>query len=157
MSFPEECVNRKNKNHISTKELMKILPHRYPMLLIDTILDYEERWAIGKKLISIDEWYFVGHYPQNPVMPGSLLLEALSQVATFLILQEKDVEASGKGLLFAGVKSLRFLKVVKPGDEVMFYCHLEKSRMGVYTVSGTGEIASGVCICAEMTFSLSNG
>ncbi|MEY8338977.1 3-hydroxyacyl-ACP dehydratase FabZ [Lachnospiraceae bacterium 62-35] len=149
-------MNRKNKRPLSTEKLLEILPHRYPMFLVDTILDYEEEWAIGKKLISMNEWYFKGHYPENPIMPGSLLLEALSQVGTFMILQKNRPDISGKNLLFAGAKSLRFLKEVKPGDEVILYCYLERSRMGIYTVSGRGEVSGNICISAEMTFALVN-
>ena len=150
-----EVADRNNKNFVSSKELMNILPHRYPMLMLDTILDYdftgEVGWVIGKKVIGIDSWYLSGHYPENPIMPGSLILESMSQAATFLVLRyENDIHSQGT-VLFAGVKALRFLKPVYPGSELLLYCNIEKQRMGIFTIACKCEVDGQVCATAEIS------
>ena len=151
----EEVIDREEKNSLSAKELLSVLPHRFPMLLLDSIIDYEtDKWAIGKKMVSIDGWYFNGHYPDNPIFPGSLLLEAMSQAATFLVISVYPDEAKPQ-ILFAGAKTVRFLKPIYPGDELTIYCHIIKSVRGLYTIASkakcTGEIVGSADIILKMT------
>lgn len=108
-------------------------------------------WAIGKKVIGVDSWYLPGHYPGNPIMPGSLILESMSQVATFLVLQDSNDMYSRGVVLFAGVKALRFLKPVYPGSDLLIYCNVEKQRMGVYSIACKCEVDSEICATAELT------
>lgn len=135
---------------IDSMEIMKILPHRYPMLLIDTILEYDAGiYAVAKKLFSCNEAYFQGHYPEKPIAPGTLLLEGLSQTATFAILSGDNW---GGNLLFTGVNKLRFFKTVFPGDCVIYRAEIIKNRHGLWSVNGEGMVEGEVCINAEMTF-----
>lgn len=132
--------------------IMEILPHRYPMLLIDAVLDYEAgSFTIAKKLFSCNEAYFVGHYPQNPIVPGTVLLEGLSQAAAFTILSGEKSGERGN-LLFTGVNKLRFFKVVSPGDCIIYKTSIIKNAHGFWSVSGTGTIDGQTCISSEMTF-----
>lgn len=112
---------------------------------------YGGGWAIGKKVISVDNWFLSGHYPGNPIMPGSIILESMSQVATFLVLQDKEDTCPQGMVLFAGVKAMRFLKPVYPGNDLLVYCNIEKQRMGIYTIACSGEINGELCTTAEIT------
>lgn len=135
---------------IDAMEIMKILPHRYPMLLIDIVFEYDAGiYAVAKKLFSCNEVYFQGHYPKKPIVPGTLLLEGLSQTATFAILSGEN---RGGSLLFTGVSRLRFFKAVFPGDCVIYRAEIIKNRHGLWSVSGEGTVEGETCINAEMTF-----
>lgn len=140
----------KQRVTIDAMEIMKILPHRYPMLLIDAVLEYEAGiYAIAKKLFSCNEACFQGHYPEKPIVPGTLLLEGLSQTATFAILSGENLRG---GLLFTGVNKLRFFKAVFPGDSIIYKAEIIRNRHGLWSVSGEGTVEGEVCINAEMTF-----
>ncbi len=96
-------------------EIQKILPHRYPFLLVDKILELEEdKRIVGQKNVTINEPFFAGHFPGHPVMPGVLIVEALAQVGAVLVLRKP--EFAGKIALFAGIDHLRFRRQVVPGD-----------------------------------------
>lgn len=96
-------------------QIMDVIPHRYPFLLIDTIEELEEgKRAVGKKCVSGNELFFQGHFPGNPVMPGVLIIEALAQVGAFAMLSCPDMK--GKTAYFAGINNAKFRKKVMPGD-----------------------------------------
>ena len=100
---------------LSTKEIMEIIPHRQPMLLIDTVEEMEVGVrAVAKKCVSFNEPYFAGHFPGEPVMPGVLIVEALAQTGAVAILSKE--ENKGKTAYFAGINSAKFKKKVLPGD-----------------------------------------
>ena len=102
----------------TAKEIMDIIPHRYPFLLIDSIEELEQGVrALGKKCVSMNEPYFQGHFPGNPVMPGVLIIEALAQVGAVAILSQP--EWKGKTAYFAGLDKAQFRPKVLPGDVLM--------------------------------------
>ncbi|MDE6364544.1 MAG: 3-hydroxyacyl-ACP dehydratase FabZ, partial [Lachnospiraceae bacterium] len=102
----------------TAKEIMEIIPHRHPFMLIDTIEELEEGTrALGKKCVSFNEPYFAGHFPGNPVMPGVLIVEALAQVGAVALLGLP--EWKGKTAYFAGINKARFKQKVLPGDVLM--------------------------------------
>ena len=108
---------------LSNKEIMEILPHRYPFLLVDKVVDYEPgKWAEGIKCVSANEMQFLGHFPNEPVMPGVLIIEALAQVGAIAVLTEE--ENKGKLVFFGGIKNARFKKKVVPGDVLTMKCEL---------------------------------
>lgn len=140
---------------VNVMEIMKILPHRYPMLLIDTILEYEAGiFAVAKKSFSYNEEYLQGHYPGKPIVPGTVLLESLSQAASFALLS--DEKCKGCSLLFTGVNKLRFLKTVFPGDCMVCRVNVIQNRHGLISIRGEGTVNEQVCINAEMTFMMRN-
>lgn len=134
-------------------EIMEVLPHRYPFLLIDTIEEIEEgKRAVGKKCVSGNEQFFQGHFPGNPVMPGVLIIEALAQVGAVAMLSMPDMK--GKTAYFAGINNAKFRQKVVPGDVLMLETEIIKLKgpMGIgkaiATVDGK-KVAE-----AELTFAI---
>lgn len=120
---------------LSYEEIKAILPHRYPFLLIDRIIDLEKgQWAKGKKCVSGNEEFFQGHFPDQAIMPGVLQIEAVAQVGAVAILMEEK----GKKVLFGGVKNARFYKPVVPGDVLEMTCSISARRETIGF--GKGEI-----------------
>jgi 3-hydroxyacyl-[acyl-carrier-protein] dehydratase len=112
---------------IEADEIEQIIPHRYPFLLVDRILEIENgQRAIGVKSVTANEWFFQGHFPGKKVMPGVLIVEALAQVAAITML--RGVEMAGKSPLFGGIESMRFRRPVVPGDQLRLEFALEKLR-----------------------------
>ena len=137
----------------TTKEIMEIIPHRYPFLLIDTIEELEPGIrAVGKKCVSANEAYFAGHFPGNPVMPGVLIIEALAQVGAVAMLAQPEFK--GKTAYFAGINNARFREKVLPGDILM----LETSIVKVKGPIGIGKAVAYVndkkAAEAELTFAI---
>lgn len=112
---------------LEADEIEQIIPHRYPFLLVDRIIEIEEgQRAVGIKNVTANEWFFEGHFPGKKVMPGVLIVEALAQVAAVALL--KGVEMAGKSPLFGGIENMRFRKPVLPGDQLRLEFTLEKMR-----------------------------
>jgi len=138
---------------LSNDEIRKILPHRYPFLLVDSIIDYEAgKWAKGIKCVSAGEMYFLGHFPEKSVMPGVLIIEALAQTGAIAILTEP--ENKGKLALFGGINNARFKQQVLPGDMLSLECTLAR-RLGSM---GIGEaramIGDNIACTAELVFAI---
>ncbi len=115
-------------NKIDIKEILKRLPHRYPFLLVDRIVDFEEgKRAVGIKNVTFNEPFFQGHFPENPIMPGVLLLEAMAQTGGVLLLG--SVKGREKKLIYLiGVDKARFRKPVVPGDQLRMEVSVTKIR-----------------------------
>ena len=112
---------------LNSNQIAELLPHRYPFALVDRITDFESgAWAKGIKCVSVNEQFFCGHFPQEHVMPGVLILEALAQVGAVAILSTP--ENKGKIALFGGVKNARFKRKVIPGDVLELECTLTQRR-----------------------------
>ena len=125
-------------------EILEILPHRYPFLLVDRILEIEpKKKAVGLKNVTMNEPFFQGHFPGRPIMPGVLMVEALAQAGAVAVLSEE--ENRGKLVLFAGIDDVRFKRIVAPGDELELTCEIEKVRgpigRGRVTATVAGELA----------------
>lgn len=139
---------------LNVTDIMNTIPHRYPFLLIDTIEELEEgQKAVGKKCVSVNEPFFQGHFPGNPVMPGVLIIEALAQVGAVAMLSLPDMK--GKTAYFAGIDKARFRQKVVPGDVLM----LETSIIKVKGPIGIGKAVATVngkkVAEAELTFAIS--
>lgn len=130
---------------LTSQQLQAILPHRYPFLLVDRIVELEEgKRAVGLKNVTINEEFFKGHFPQYPVMPGVLIVEALAQVSAVIMLTKAGNE--GKLGLLAGIDHCRFKKQVKPGDQL----HLEVEITRVKGAVGKGRgiaMVDGEIVC----------
>ena len=112
---------------LKADQIEQIIPHRYPMLLVDRMLEIEPgQRGVGIKNVSANEWFFEGHFPGNKVMPGVLIVEAMAQVAAVTLL--KDMAASGKTPMFAGIEDMKFRRPVLPGDQLRMEFTLEKLR-----------------------------
>ncbi len=124
---------------IEADEIERIIPHRYPMLLVDRIIEIEEgKHAVGIKSVTANEWFFQGHFPGRKIMPGVLIVEALAQLAAITLLKGND--AAGKLPLFGGIESMRFRRPVLPGDQLRLEFTLEKMRGPV----GKGKVRATV-------------
>jgi len=105
---------------MDVREIMEILPHRYPLLLVDRILEYEEgKRIVGLKNVSVNEPYFQGHFPGFPLMPGVYILEAMAQVGGILMIKSLRLEIGKYGIVFAGIDEARFKRPVFPGDQLI--------------------------------------
>lgn len=120
---------------MNIKEILKCLPHRYPMILVDRILEIEEKRIVGLKNVTINESFFPGHFPREPVMPGVLLLEAMAQVGGILLVK-KVPEAKGKSIYLMGMDKIRFRKPVVPGDQLRLELDLIKIRSKMAVMDG---------------------
>ena len=135
---------------LSITEIMKILPHRYPMLLVDRIeeIDGENR-IVGIKNVSANEQFFQGHFPGAPLMPGVLIVEAMAQCAAVLILKAIP-DRDQKLFLFAGVDKARFRKPVVPGDQLRLECEVLQKRSNSIRIGGVATVAGEIVAEAEM-------
>lgn len=138
---------------LTTKEIMEIIPHRQPFLLIDTIEELEPgKRAVGKKCVSYNEPYFAGHFPAEPVMPGVLVLEALAQVGAVAILSCEEFK--GKTAYFGGVKSAKFKKKIVPGDVLTLELEIIKQKGPIGVGSATAYVNGKAAVVAELTFAI---
>jgi len=130
-------------------EILNRLPHRYPLLLVDRVIELEKGKNIrALKNVSINEPYFVGHFPHRPVMPGVLMLEALAQAATLLALVTTDSVLDEKSVVyFAGIDGARFKRPVEPGDQLILDVTLDRAKAGIYKF--TGKVYVGEHVAAE--------
>lgn len=137
----------------TTKEIMEIIPHRSPFLLIDTIEELEEgKRAVGKKCVSFNEPYFAGHFPGNPVMPGVLIIEAMAQVGAVAMLGME--EWKGKTAYFVGIDKAKFKNKVLPGDVLMIETKIVKVKGPIGMGEATATVNGKLCAKAELTFAI---
>ena len=138
---------------LNSRQIQEILPHRYPFLLVDKILDFEPgKWAKGIKCVSANEMHFLGHFPGNPVMPGVLIIEALAQVGAVCALSVP--ENKGKLALFGGIREARFRQQVVPGDVLELSCEIIKQKGPVGVGKAVATVNGKVAANAELTFML---
>ena len=138
---------------LNIQQIMEILPHRPPFLLVDKIVDCEPGVkATGIKCVTMNEPFFTGHFPGQPIMPGVLILEALAQTGAVAALSLP--ENKGKLAIFGGVKNARFKRQVVPGDVLELSCELTGWRMGVGFGKGTARVDGKIAAQAEITFVL---
>lgn len=138
----------------TAEELMDIIPHRYPFLMLDSIEELEPGVrALGKKCVSVNEPYFQGHFPGNPVMPGVLIIEALAQAGAAAILSKP--EWKGKTAYFAGIDKARFRRKVKPGDVLMLETTIIKAKGPVGVGRAVATVNGEKAAEAELTFAIS--
>ena len=135
---------------LTITDILKILPHRYPMLLVDRVVEIEEGTRIvGIKNVTANEQFFQGHFPGAPVMPGVLIVEAMAQCSAVLILRGIP-DRDEKLFLFGGVDKARFRRPVVPGDQLRMECEVLQRRSNTVKVKGTATVDGSVVAEAEM-------
>jgi 3-hydroxyacyl-[acyl-carrier-protein] dehydratase len=145
-------TTRPNKiAEIDIQRILEMIPHRYPFLLIDRVVDViSGESAVGIKNVSINEIYFQGHFPQHPVMPGVLMIEAMAQTAAVLVVHTLGRESEGKLVYFMSVDNARFRNPVFPGDQLHVKVVRKQNRGSVWKFDGSATV--GDKLMAEATF-----
>jgi 3-hydroxyacyl-[acyl-carrier-protein] dehydratase len=152
---PATPGSRAAKFVIDYAGILKALPHRFPFLLIDGVTAFESgKSIVGVKNVSFNEPFFSGHFPEDPVMPGVLQIEALAQASCLLVALSFPADAAGKRPAFAGINEARFRRPVRPGHVLTLHAELEKYRRGFATLKTRaeidGEVAAEAGIVAAM-------
>lgn len=139
--------------YLNSNEIEEIIPHRYPFLLVDRIIEGEEgKWARGIKAVSVNEYFFMGHFPKHHVMPGVLIVEALAQVGAVAILSKEEFK--GKIAFFAGIKTFKFRGQVVPGDLLDLHCELIKVRGNIGFGKAIAKVGDKIVGEGELTFAI---
>lgn len=145
-------MSQEPQNTIDIHAIMAMIPHRYPILLVDRILEWVPgKSAVGLKNVTFNEPHFQGHFPEKAIMPGVLIVEAMAQTSACLVVQTLGEEARGKLVYFMSIEEARFRKPVVPGDSVHIHVNVVQSRRNVWKFSGEAKVNGAVC--AEATFS----
>ena len=141
---------------LTTKQIMEIIPHRQPFLLVDTIEELTPGLrAVGKKCVSYNEPFFAGHFPKEPVMPGVLIIEAMAQAGAVAILSKP--ENKGKTAYFAGISQAKFKQKVVPGDVLTLELEIIKEKGPIGIGRGTAKVGGKLAASAELTFTIGSG
>jgi 3-hydroxyacyl-[acyl-carrier-protein] dehydratase len=133
-------------------QILKKLPHRYPILLVDRVLELEKGTRIKAiKNVTINEPFFEGHFPHRPVMPGVLMLEAMAQTAALLAFETLGVVPDEKTVYyFAGIDGARFKRPVEPGDQLVMEVSLDRMKAGIFKFKGTASVGDAVACEADL-------
>ena len=139
------------------EEIMKILPHRYPFLLVDRILSIElDKHIVGLKNITVNEPFFVGHFPQYPIMPGVLIVEAMAQVAGILALLSTPENLGNQALYLMSLDKVRFRKPVMPGDQLILDLTVLKGKKKYFKMEGKATVNDQLVAEAELMAMVGN-
>ena len=139
-------------NSLDIHEILKYLPHRYPFLLVDRVLDYtKDQSLIAIKNVTVNEPFFPGHFPHHPVMPGVLIVEALAQACAILSLKSQDVMPNEDSIFyFVGINKARFRRPVLPGDQLTLKVALKRRMKGVWQYEGEAYVGEELAASAEL-------
>ncbi len=138
---------------LDVRDIQRMIPHRFPMLLIDRVVELEPgRRAVGVKNVTVNEWFFVGHFPDNPIMPGVLIIEALAQTGAVAALSADEFR--GKLGLFAGIDGVRFRRQVTPGDQLRLEVEMERLRRGIGRAIARATVGGELAAEGRLTFAL---
>lgn len=137
-------------------EILQYLPHRYPFLLVDRVLELEEgKRILALKNVTMNEPFFPGHFPHHPVMPGVLIVEAMAQAAALLSFKTMGVKPDENSVVyFAGIDNVRFKRPVVPGDQLLFDVSITQSKRNIYKYKGVARVGEEVATEAELMCAL---
>ena len=141
------------KVQLGPKEIRALLPHRYPMLLVDRVLEVSETDVVGEKMVTNNEPFFQGHFPDHPIMPGVLIIEAMAQIAGLLVCYNEPA-ARERGLVLAGVNRARFRRPVLPGSVLALHVTQLRRRRGIFVVEGIARVEGDTVAEAELIAAL---
>lgn len=142
---------------IDVREIMEIIPHRYPFLLVDRIESMKEgEEIVGIKNVSINEPFFVGHFPGNPIMPGVLIVEAMAQVGGILAFRSSPKEWAGSLVYFMGIDKVRFRKPVVPGDQLRLKLTTIRQKKRIFKMRGEAYVEDTLVAEAELMAAIEN-
>ena len=145
-------LTNRNSNYIEIEQIIEMIPHRYPFLMIDRVVEIvPDKSAIGIKNVTINEPYFLGHFPNKPIMPGVLIIEAMAQTAAVFVIDGLKEGADNQAVYFMSIDSARFRKPVIPGDMMELKIHKKQSRGNVWKFDGEAYVEEN--LVAESTFS----
>ncbi len=148
----EQPVARGVVDTIDVMRIMQMIPHRYPFLMIDRVVDLvPDHSAVGIKNVSINESYFQGHFPRQPVMPGVLVIECMAQTAAVLVVETLEGTAAGKLVYFMAIEDCRFRKPVVPGDRLHIHVTKTRRRGNVWKFSGKARVDGTLMAEARFT------
>jgi 3-hydroxyacyl-[acyl-carrier-protein] dehydratase len=137
---------------IDIHRILQMIPHRYPFLLVDRVLDVVPgESAVGLKNVTMNEPHFQGHFPDRPVMPGVLIVEAMAQTAAVIVVSHLGTESEGKLVYFMSIENARFRKPVEPGDQLMIHCKKERQRGNVWKFFAEAKVDGVVVAEASYT------
>ncbi|WP_417905325.1 3-hydroxyacyl-ACP dehydratase FabZ [Candidatus Tisiphia endosymbiont of Micropterix aruncella] len=140
---------------INIREIMEMLPHRYPFLLIDKVLEFKLNESIvGIKNVTFNEPQFTGHFPTKPVMPGVLIIEAMAQLSAILV--AKSMDFKDKDVFFMTIEEAKFRKVVEPGDTLHIYAKIEQNRGSVWKFSSNSKVNDQIVAESKFTAMVKN-
>jgi UDP-3-O-[3-hydroxymyristoyl] N-acetylglucosamine deacetylase/3-hydroxyacyl-[acyl-carrier-protein] dehydratase len=142
-------AGRKEMAMYTIEDIMKVLPHRYPFLLVDRIIEIHEKRIVGLKNVTINEPFFQGHFPGHPIMPGVLIIEAMAQVGGMLMLGSL-ADPDSKVVYFMSLDNVKFRRPVKPGDQLRFELEVVQLRGTVCKMRGVGKVDGDVVVEADM-------
>jgi len=139
------------KKTMNITEIQSLLPHRYPFLLIDRVTDYEEsNYLVGLKNVSVNEPQFTGHFPQLPIFPGVMILEAMAQATGLLAFKSFGAPKENELYYFASINKAKFRKPVLPGDQLIIEVEFLKERRGIALFNGVAKVDNEVVCSAEL-------
>jgi beta-hydroxyacyl-ACP dehydratase FabZ len=142
------------KTEYNIEEILEILPHRFPFVYIDRVINLDPgKKVIALKNVNINEWYFPGHFPGTPIMPGVLILESMAQAGAFLILHDLE-DPQKKGMLFTSIEKSKFRKPVVPGDQLIIELELLKFKLGTAKIQGVAYVGEKLVAEAILTATL---
>lgn len=145
-----------NKNEIDISEIMSIIPHRYPLLLVDRVTDFVlNKSIVGIKNVTMNEQYFVGHFPQRPVMPGVLIIEAMAQLSAVLVAKSMDSNKN-KEVYFMSIDDCKFRKIVTPGDSLIMHSEIIQQRNSVWKFKAKANVGGELVAEGVLTAMVKN-
>lgn len=137
---------------LGPNEIQELLPHRYPFLLVDRIVELElGRRIVGVKNVTINEGFFAGHFPGHPIMPGVLIVEAMAQVGGVLLMRTLNAKAEKKVIYFTGIDRAKFRRPVRPGDQLRIEMEIVQLRRQLCRMRGTAQVEGNLAAEAELS------